>query len=83
MHGQIRIGLPKLHGWFHIGLPQIFHLPSLDFHSRGISVYFSYYERKALKCPIQNIMLDIPEDAFHLKLLNNSFHVHESKVFYV
>ena len=27
-------------------------LPPLDFHSRGILRYHSYYARKALKCPI-------------------------------
>ena len=34
-------------------------LPPLDFHSRGIPVYHSYYERKALKCHIWNRMYSI------------------------
>ena len=37
-------------------------LPPLDFHSWGIPMYHSYYARKALKCPIWNIMLNLPSN---------------------
>ena len=63
MHGRIRIGLPKVHGRIHIGLLKVhvsvlghlrFPMQSapLDFHSRVIPRYHSYYARKTLKCPI-------------------------------
>ena len=57
MHRRICMGLPKLHGRFHIGPPQVFHpiYPS-TFPQSGNPVYHSYYVRKAPKCPIWNRM---------------------------
>ena len=66
MHGGIRIGFPKVNGRIRIGLTKVHarftigqtrsgfpcNLPPLDFNSRGIPRYHSYYARKALKSPI-------------------------------
>ena len=64
MHGRIHIGPPKINGRIRIGIPSARTVPywptsglpsnlsPLDFHSRGIPVYHSYFARKAPKCSI-------------------------------
>ena len=54
MDGSVLVSLKCIDGSVldHLSFPS--DLPTLDFHSRGVPVYHSYYARKATKLPIGN-----------------------------